>query len=453
MSFDFLEEAAARWDQLVGPEAGSDDQLASLRGRLAELGLVADERPLCTVIRPHLVTEEMLANQSRVAGLVVSAVTKVRDAVLSDEGLQRAHLTSFMEWAGELIELESPRTPDGAMNRLDASLAPDGLHFIELNADCPEGAGHHDAILDFFEGLDAFEQFAAEYRVRPLRLVPHLVTTLLGAWERWGGSGKPTIAMMTRTDDEAIVASVEAEAEEHRRRGVDAEVCDYRDLSFEGGRLRVGDCDVDLLYRALPTALCLELRADLGPVFAAVRAGAVCMVNPFRAELLGHKALFALMSDPSHDFGLSAAEQGAVRAHVPWARPLSDGRTTDPQDRDVDLVEHVLAAREQLVLKPAHEFGGLGVRLGWHCDEGEWRQVVEECLNADYIVQRRVPLHRAGYPTVDAPGARGSYFEDTDPFAFGGQMAGMLTRLSPNEITNVHEGGSVVPSFAIEALR
>ena len=90
--------------------------------------------------------------------------------------------------------------------------------------------------------------------------------------------------------------------------------------------------------------------------------------------------------------------------------------------------------------------------MGRHHDEAEWRRAVEECLEADYVVQRRIRLHRAEYPTLNGPGSRQIYYEDTDPFAIGGRVAGMLTRLSRGEITNVHEGGSVVASFAIEPL-
>lgn len=257
---------------------------------------------------------------------------------------------------------------------------------------------------------------------------------------------------MTRTDDPVLLAGLEVEAERYRARGVEATICDFRELSFEGGRLRAGEREVELLYRVMPIAQCLDRRDEMTALFSAVRAGAVCMVNPFRSELLGHKALFALMSDPAHEFGFDAAERAVIRDHVPWGRLLVDGRTTDAHGREVDLIEHVLAEREHLVLKPAHEFGGRGVRLGWREDEGGWRRSVEEAVEADYIVQRRVPLHHADYPTMEAPGSRLTYFEDTDPFLFGGRAGGVLTRLSLDEITNVHVGGSVVASFAVEPL-
>jgi hypothetical protein len=87
-------------------------------------------------------------------------------------------------------------------------------------------------------------------------------------------------------------------------------------------------------------------------------------------------------------------------------------------------------------------------RLGG--ERGVVADAITEALNTDYIAQHRVELRREEYPTREAPGARRLYYEDTDPFLFRGRLGGLLTRLSPGELTNVHAEGSVVASFAIE---
>ena len=151
-SFEVLTRASARWDELVEADEASGDGLATVRDRVSGQGIVAGGRPLCTVLRPHLITEELLDHQSTAAAHVLSAAAKARDAVLADQALHRLHLGPFMEWIGELIELEAPGVPDGTLTRLDASLARTRLHFLEINADSPAGAGHHDSVLDLFEG-------------------------------------------------------------------------------------------------------------------------------------------------------------------------------------------------------------------------------------------------------------------------------------------------------------
>jgi hypothetical protein len=255
--------------------------------------------------------------------------------------------------------------------------------------------------------------------------------------------------VVTRSADPVRVSSLEIDVELYRRAGIDARLCDVQDLEYSGGRLRHDGVGIDLVHRVLITAEAVAHREEMAALLAAAKDGAVCLVNPFRSELLGHKAIFALLTDPAYDFGFSAAERAAIRAHVPWTRPVSDERTTGPRGEKVDLVEHLLAEREHLVLKPTHDFGGHGVRLGWRESESEWEESVRRSVDSDYVAQRRVELHHLEYPSLDAPGERRRFYEDTDPFLFRGHAAGMLTRLSPGEITNVHADGSVVASFAV----
>jgi hypothetical protein len=196
--------------------------------------------------------------------------------------------------------------------RLDASLERTRLHFIETNADMPHGAGHNDAILDSFEGTDVYRRFGEEYGLRPLRIQEHQLRALLGTCSEWGGTGN-------------------------------------------------GDSPSTFVHRVVLTGECLERADDVRPITAAVRARAVYMVNPFRSELLGHKAIFALLTDTGKGLRMDAAEREAIRDHVPWARQVVAGRTTDPGGAEVDLVENLRDRREHLVLKPAHDFGGHGV--------------------------------------------------------------------------------------------
>jgi hypothetical protein len=301
--------AIEHWDGLLAEDESLGDALPSLREWMLERGLRIDDRPLCTVLRPHLVAEEELRHQSQLAERVIAAIYKVRDALLSDRGLHLEHLGKFRDWIGDLIGLDQRPIADGALMRLDASLARTQLHFIELNADTPQGMGHNDALIAFFERLDTYERFAQRYRVRPLRLEESLLETLLAIWGEWGGEGKPTIGVVTRTDDPVRTSSLEIDVQRYAEQGLEAELVDFRELSFDRGRLRHGDRKLDLVHRVMTTAECLQVRDEVAPLLDAVRDGAVCMVNSFRSELLGHKAIFALLTDPDYEFGLSGAER------------------------------------------------------------------------------------------------------------------------------------------------
>jgi hypothetical protein len=334
MTSPALADAIEHWNGLLAEDEALPAALPSLRQWMLERGLRIDERPLCTALRPHLVTEEELRRQSQLAERVISAVYKVRDALLSDRRLHLEHLGKFRDWIGDLVGLDRRPIADGALMRLDASLARTQLHFIELNADThadtPQGMGHNDPLIAFFQRLDAYRRFSERYRVRPLRLEEQLLETLLAAWSRWGGVGQPTIGVVTRADDPVRTSSLEIDVERYARHGLEAGIVDFRELSFQGGRLRHGERELNLVHRVMTTAECLKVRDEVAPLLDAVREGAVCMVNSFRSELLGHKAIFALLTDPEHDFGFSAAERAAIRTHLPWTREVFDGTTSAP---------------------------------------------------------------------------------------------------------------------------
>ena len=442
--------AIEHWDELLAADDSLESEIPKLRQWMLDHGLRIDDRPLCEVLRPHLIAEDDLTRKTQIAERIVSAIYKVRDGLVADPDLHTRHLGKFREWIGDLLELDSRPAGDGALLRLDASLARTQLHYIEMNADAPQGMGHNDALISFFQRLDVYGKFAERYRVRPLRVEDALRETMLGVWEDWGGDGKPAIAIVTDTDDHIRTSSLVFDVEHYAKHGIEAAIVDYRALSYERDRLRHEGGEIDLVHRVMITAECLAKRDAIGPLLDAVRDGAVCMVNPFRSELLGHKAVFALLTDPEQDFGFTAAERAAIRTHVPWTRQVRDGKSTDPAGAEVELLPYLAEHRERLVIKPTHDYGGHGVCLGWRMSAEEWEREIAAALEGDCIAQHRVELRREEYPTMAAPGARELFYEDTDPYLFRGRLGGMLTRLSPSELTNVHANGSVVAPFAIE---
>ena len=153
--------------------------------------------------------------------------------------------------------------------------------------------------------------------VRPLRVVGILLQALLTTWNEWGrGAGKPRIAIVDWADS-PTQPEFRLLAEAFTRVGYRTVVADPKDLVLQRGRLYASGERVDLLYRRVLVLDCLKRADEVSALVEAVRQRAVCMVNPFRAAILHRKQLFALLTDPSEDFGLSAAEQEAVRQHIP----------------------------------------------------------------------------------------------------------------------------------------
>lgn len=442
-------EAAAYWNELLHEVTDQDALIEGLLQVQKERSLWHGERPLCGVAQPRLIAAaEMLAEEQAVEQLA-SAMDKVVDRVLADAGLRASHLGHFDDWAAGVLALEPIRRKKRTILRFDSFLSADGLHYVEVNGDIPMGTQSNDGLVCVMQELPFYPAFRDRYEVRPALANPGVGATLVNAWRDEGGVATPRICILT------CAGGLEDQNAQHNARmlrtaGFDVTHAYGEDLDYSGGKLRAKGRAVDVVYRALRVAECLERRDELAPLFEAVRQDAVCMVNPFHSAVVSNKSLFALLTDPSCGFGFTAGEEQAIRAHVPWGRTLRDAASTGPGGETVDLVQYVLAHRDELVLKPSHEAGGAGVTLGWTLDASAWEAAVSEGLAVDSVVQRRIGVAVSEYPVLERGFPVEPFYEDTDPFLFPHGYVAVLNRISAAEITNVSRGGSIVPTFVMD---
>jgi uncharacterized circularly permuted ATP-grasp superfamily protein len=119
----------------------------------------------------------------------------------------------------------------------------------------------------------------------------------------------------------------------------------------------------------------------------------------------------------------------------------------------IDLLPFIETNKDMLVLKPADEYGGKGVVLGWTATQDEWAAACKAALAEPTIVQERVTVPTEPFPSyVDGRAQVIDRFLDTNPYIWYGEyMSSCLTRLSTAALLNVTAGGgSTVPTFVIE---
>jgi hypothetical protein len=173
------------------------------------------------------------------------------------------------------------------------------------------------------------------------------------------------------------------------------------------------------------------------------------MVNSFSAHLSNKKSALALLTDPRTSEALSPQEVAAAEEHLPWTRLLRPGRTTY-HGEDIDLLPFACAQRENLVLKPNDDYGGHGIVCGWQVADDDWQKELARAVDDDYVIQERVVMPEASYPTWTGKGVIfENYHEGTDPFLFSSTAYGFICRLSPTELINISAGGTCVPAFQV----
>ncbi len=451
-----VHDAILAYHALLDDDAARESQLLLDEGQRRE-GLFFGTRPLATVLRPHFITPEHLALLEQACGAVAVAARKVVDRILQEPNLVKR--MAFTPGERALMELD-PGYPEWSVNsRLDSFLDTEtnSLQFIEYNAESPAAVAYEDVLTELFLALPVLQAFGKQYAVRPLPARQRLLEALLEAYRAWGGTDEPRIAIVDwkglPTHSEFVMFQ-----RYFVEQGLRSIICAPEDLSYHGGTLYASGEPVDMVYKRLLTAEFLERLGDAAlehPLVQAYRDHKVCIANNFRAKLLHKKAVFALLSDAeiTEMAQVDPETTALVERHVPWTRFVEPGRTSF-EGHDVDLIPLIIAERDRFVLKPNDDYGGHGISIGWETDADAWERAVEAAMAAPYVVQERVHIAYEDYPAwrQDHLEIR-SRLVDTDPFLFGTDVQGCLTRLSSVTLLNVTAGGgSTVPTLVVDRL-
>jgi len=431
-----VKDPVVAFHALLQDERLAADSAQALADGQREKQLMFGERPLCVALRPQLLTRRRFEQAVSAAEGVASALSALEKAVL-DDAVLRAELA--LESEEERLAMADPGFRFSSPSvRLDSFFA-DQVRFVEYNAESPAGMAYSDNLTEVFKRLPVMQAFRKRFRGKFMPTRRRQLSAMLGAFKQWGKSTTPVIAIV---DWEGLPTAPEFEMFKafFEEAGIRTLICDPRTLEFTRGKLHSQGTAVNLVYRRVLTSELLARGDDTRALRDAYMAGAVCVVNSFRAKLLHKKMSLALLSDERYERLYTPAQRAAVRRHIPWTRQVRP-----------ELAEDIARRRQTLVLKPNDEYGGKGVVLGWTVDQAEWEAAIDVATRQSYVVQEAVEIPRVPFP-IALDGIR--YLDlavDLDPYLFNGRAGGFMTRVSAAALLNVTAGaGSVVPTFVVE---
>jgi hypothetical protein len=438
--------AAEDYHRLLRDDAALREELEErFFARIHDARLTFGGRVLCPFPRPNFVSPAVYEEVRGVCRAIFSAIEKV-EARLGEELWDRVDVTPEER---ALVRMDPGYRRSSPTSRLDSFRTTSSYEFVELNAESPAGIAYNEMLVDLFLELPILKTFQETWRLRRFRPRERLLETLVECYRESGGkAARPTIAIVdyeevpTRTEHHMFRDFFE-------KNGYPSIVCDPRHLTYEGGRLRHGQTEIDIVYKRLLTNEFLERIDQLQPLLAAARDRAAILVNPFRCKPIHKKAIFGVLTDDALQTLFTDAERRAIAAHVPWTRRVQEGHTTR-DGQTVDLPRYIQERRDQLVLKPNDEYGGKGVFLGWEMTDAAWADALKTALATSYVVQQKVTLQRETFPELAPKLGFRDLVVDLDPFVFQGEVEGFLTRLSGTSLANVTSGGGQVPSFVVE---
>ncbi len=419
-----------------------------LQNEMRERRVLFGDRLLCPFLRPNFVGREQLNLLASAVRGVVGAMNVLAPRLTSEPALQ-----DFLGMTDDERRLAAPEPGYADLSvssRLDSFLLGGTVRFVEYNAEVPAGIGYNDMMTDAFLNTEVMKEFTQYHPTSPLYTREALLTALIDTYRRWGGKDEPVIAIVDY-DDLPTIHEFEILRRFFHDRGYKTVVSDPRKLHVKNGDLYCKDQKVNLVYRRLLINELLDRYEEAKAIFEAYEQGSVCVINSFRSKYLHKKAIFALITDPRYQDGMTEEQLFSVYTHVPWTRKVEDVSTTDPEGHPIDLLYFIRKNQRDLVMKPNDEYGGKGIFVGWELDDREWDNAIQTALSAYYLVQTRVEVARDSYPSwTDNALQWGEYTVDLDPFVFHGEIEGLLTRLSATALCNVTAGGGGVPTFVLD---
>lgn len=448
---NMLKQAVAYYHELLNDFDLAESSRQALDEGLESAKLIFGGRRLSPYLRPHFVTQADWNRTKAICETVWSALQKVKDAAIgNDELLDELGITEIEK---DLVSIDPKYKQVSPNARLDSFLTENSYSFVELNGESPAGVAYADSATEIFKELPVMKKFCEKYEVETLEGRSKLLAVLLSCYEEFLGrkpEQKPVIAIVDLKDLPTL-KEFELFKEYFEIHGYTSIICSPDELEFDGKNLIYKGVAIDIVYKRLLVNEYLPIIKSAPALLEAYRAGAICMVNSFRAKLVHKKAIFAVLTNERYAHLFNESELEAIKNHVPWTRKFREEKTIN-KGETIDLVEWTRRSAKKLVLKPNDDYGGHGIYIGWASTKDEWNEAIKVALaNGDYLVQERVQTSKELFPMLDAAGnfQMIEQLVDLDPLLFNGVVGSAFTRLSSSELANVSSGGGMVPTFII----
>lgn len=422
---------------------GTRQQFAEVQQAFARHHLKVGEEVVPMSFAPTIVSSERLVPVQKQVIRLMKILRRLEPMLLRPRWLSRLGISPAEQ---DLIRLPAGFDLGIHVSRVDGFLGPaaagdTGFRIVELNVDSPGGAAYLDACADIFMRTEAWKTFRKAHPGRTLANGKRILNLLLKAWKLWGGIGKPRVGIVDWITV-STVSEFDVLKQTFLKNGIETVVCDPRELEFSKGKLRDYDGKaLDMIYRRVLVEDILAHGEDARAMLDAYRAGAVCLVNPFRCKPLTVKSLLSVFHEPEMAELLSPSDLRFLHTLVPWTAVVENG----------PMLERIEREQESLVLKPADSWGGQGLYLGWEVSASKWREGIEEALKGRYVVQQRAHIPQACYPVaVDDGWDFRNFRMDFNPYTFSTNVGTPLVRLATSDTLNIKAGGCMTVSYVLD---
>ena len=252
--------------------------------------------------------------------------------------------------------------------------------FCEFNTDGTSAMNENKVLDDILYMNNAWIHFEKEVSARRFELIDSWIDALLATYHGCENAReKPYVAIVDFLD-KAYLREFYVFERHFRSRGIEAEVCDIRHMTYRDGRLYspTGHA-VDVVYRRAVTSDVMNYYDEIQDFIRAVKEGGVCLIGAFKTQIVHHKAICQVLVHPMTKAILTSEENQFIEEHLPKTFEL-DKLTREELDQ-------LWEDKDAWIIKPVDSYAAKGVYAGVDYSHKEWRRIAESCLGQKYIAQ------------------------------------------------------------------
>lgn len=423
--------------------------LADIHEQHRKHKIVYTNRAMPTMLRPYFITPDQVKVLEHSVAVLMRCLERVVDLWCEHEEVRRA--IPFGPLEEEMFRIPSGLKRNVAISRLDSFMSGTVLQYIEFNCDSPASMMWNNESQAVFNELPMMEDLRREFIIEEADPARACFEALVSAYKEFGLNEEPRLII---TDWNGVSTYLEFELvrDYFIANGIPATIADPRELEFRDGHIWAGDFKGNMVNRRVIWRELADKLDECQGLIDAARSGKVCIVNPFKAKIVGNKACLSFMADPRNHRFFSREEQEVIRNHVPWSTNLQH-EPMEYRGEVLDPFETAVKYREAMVLKPLNDYGGRGVLIGNETNETDWENALAVAEEGDWGIQELVKIPEEVFPITEPEFHYAPRKINLNPFGLGGRYAGCLTRVSASSVINVTAGGGMLPTFVVAGKR
>lgn len=369
---------------------------------------------------------------------------KVIDRYLEDE--QYRKLFGFDKRLEELILLPALYPAKIPVARIDIFYNEETkeFKFCEFNTDGTSAMNEDRELNIAVKKTLAWQQFAANHKVYSMELFDTLATELKAIYNTTENPKKHPHVAITDFMDCATENEFRIVEESLRRQGCTAEICEIRDLTFDGEKLYSPSGEViDMIYRRAVTCDIMAHYDEVQPFLQAVKAKAVCLLGDFRTQIVHNKIFYKIVQMPQTLDMLTDEEQQFVKAHFPYTQSF---------EKDLVPLDKILENRCRWILKPEDSYGSKGVYAGVEYDQEQWEELVPKQYGNNYIVQEFCTPYRSVNIDLmkDEQAQFRQYSNITGMYVYNGTFYGVYSRIAECSVISTQYSEMAIATMVAE---